>query len=173
MEIKIMKKLIVVFMASMMLVSCRGAQTSRYEIRKTLTSFTAASGIEMNSEDAISLLFETACVESNLTHRKQLNDGPARGLWQMEPDTYRDIQVNFVAYRPELKKALDHMFGTSRKFSHIERNDEYAIVMARLHYWRVKGAIPKTLKGRAAYWKKHYNTALGKGTVDKYLKAVK
>ena len=29
----------------------------------------------------------------------------------------------------------------------------------------------KTKEGRAKYWKAHYNTELGKGTVEHYLKA--
>jgi hypothetical protein len=42
--------------------------------------------------------------------------------------------------------------------------------MARLHYRRVSEPFPSTIKGLAYYWKDHYNTAKGKGTVEDFLK---
>ena len=50
----------------------------------------------------------------------------------------------------------------------IWRKDGTAI--CRIHYWRKPGAIPAEIEGQAAYWKRHYNTPLGRGTVEKYLK---
>ena len=42
----------------------------------------------------------------------------------------------------------------------------------RIFYRRKPGAIPGTLAGRAVYWKKYYNTLLGKGEVKGFLKKV-
>jgi hypothetical protein len=50
-------------------------------------------------------------------------------------------------------------------------NIAVAIAMCRIYYWRQPGSIPKTIGGRAEYWKKHYNTAGGKGTPEHYLEA--
>ena len=49
----------------------------------------------------------------------------------------------------------------------------YATTIARLIYWRVPRPLPAAsdLEGLAAYWKAHYNTAAGRGTVEHFLKA--
>ena len=44
-------------------------------------------------------------------------------------------------------------------------------LFARLHLLRCPGPIPDSLEGQAAYWKKHYNTILGKGTEEGYISA--
>jgi hypothetical protein len=38
-----------------------------------------------------------------------------------------------------------------------------------LFYTLRSDPVPVTLKGRAAYWKKHYNTKLGAGTEAEYI----
>ena len=48
----------------------------------------------------------------------------------------------------------------------------YGAAFARAYLLSVPESIPTTLKARAAYWKKYYNTSAGAGTVDKYLKRV-
>ena len=42
--------------------------------------------------------------------------------------------------------------------------------ICRLHYFRVKAPLPALydVDGRAAYWKAHYNTPLGAGTVEEF-----
>ena len=54
----------------------------------------------------------------------------------------------------------------------LETNIAYAIIMCRLKYRRVPKKLPKTVAGMGNYWKKYYNTDLGKGDpkefVDKY-----
>ncbi|KKL97553.1 hypothetical protein LCGC14_1833310, partial [marine sediment metagenome] len=42
---------------------------------------------------------------------------------------------------------------------------------ARLFLLTIPEEIPDTLEGQAVYWKKHYNTPLGKGTARKFVKA--
>jgi hypothetical protein len=44
------------------------------------------------------LLIYTGEVESDYRHRKQLEDGPARGYWQVEPKTAIDLLINSRAY---------------------------------------------------------------------------
>ena len=131
------------------------------------------------SEEAEDLLFMTAAHESRLgSYLKQIN-GPALGVYQMEPDTHEDIWVNFLEYRDELAWAVD--------FYDIKGDEEplvfdlrYATAMARVHYFRVKEALPKKdkfstyasyLKALSEYAKKYYNTELGKATADDYYKA--
>jgi hypothetical protein len=47
--------------------------------------------------------------------------------------------------------------------------DRFAVLMARIHYYRFPEAIPADLRGQAEYWKRRYNTTAGKGTPDKYI----
>jgi len=48
-------------------------------------------------------------------------------------------------------------------------NLRYSVAMCRIHYYRQPGAIPKDIQGQAEYWKKYYNTPMGKGTADDYV----
>ncbi|MEC4091593.1 hypothetical protein [Pseudoalteromonas rubra] len=50
-------------------------------------------------------------------------------------------------------------------------NPLLGMIFARLAYWMVECPIPATLAERAGYWKKHYNTRLGKGEVIHYIHA--
>jgi len=133
--------------------------------------------INMSSNTAVNLLLGTAAQESNFgTYLRQLGDGPARGVFQMEPDTEMDIWKNYLSYRPGLIKTIQTVVGVSNStmtsILHLEGNLIYQIIMARLHYRRVKEPLPDVndIKGLANYWKKYYNTALGKGTVEEFVK---
>ena len=55
----------------------------------------------------------------------------------------------------------------------LETNDLYACAMCRIHYQRVREPLPDAddLEGQAAYWKAHYNTPLGAGTVEHFIEA--
>ena len=58
--------------------------------------------IELWSPAAEELVLGTAIVESRLSFIKQIGSGPALGLWQIEPDTHRDVYDNFLEYREGL-----------------------------------------------------------------------
>ena len=66
----------------------------------------ALSKINLWSPSAEELVLGTAIVESGLTYIRQWGDGPALGLWQVEPSTQNDLYTNFLQYRPELGSAL-------------------------------------------------------------------
>lgn len=117
---------------------------------------------DLYSSEATDLLLGTAAVESAFgTYLRQLK-GPALGVFQMEPATFNWLQGVFE----------DHYVYISTKFpSDMEYDLKLAILMARLRYRVDRQAIPKTLMGQAEYWKRVYNTPLGAGTPEKYLKA--
>lgn len=122
------------------------------------------------------LLLGTALAESNLKARRQFGDGPARGLFQMEPATHDDLWANYLKFRPQLGAAVRLFIGQARPSADLlEFNDAYACAMARTLYLRVPKAVPAEgdLPGQAAYWKQHYNTPGGKGTVEHYLAAAR
>lgn len=124
------------------------------------------------SDAAVELLMLTAAVESNLgTYIKQIN-GPAMGIFQMEPATEQDIWKNYLVYKPSLKaKVLSLKANQSLIKQEMRWNLAYAIAMARLKYFRSPKPLPKNNKeDLAKLWKDVYNTHLGKGTVEKAIK---
>lgn len=123
------------------------------------------------SPEAVDLVYETAVVESgNFKYLKQIK-GPAIGFTQLEPETVWDCWENYIVFRNVLK----HFFEEELKFDHndlafcVLTNLALQVAFARIWYYRRPGKIPTTLEGRARYWKIHYNTIKGKGTVEHYL----
>lgn len=131
------------------------------------------------SEEAVELLLMTCAHESNGGEYIKQIEGPALGIYQMEPSTHDDIWNNYLTSKPRLSAdAWEQMGRTmySPKYLLIG-NLNYATAMARIHYWRVSEALPKRkdfsqrdwLELLAQYCKNHYNTYLGKATRHKYL----
>ena len=142
-------------------------------ISEVLTKLEKETNIKKTPE-AVNLIYETGMAESGYRALIQKGGGPALSFFQIEPATAKDIFNNYVEYREPLVEALIHLglAPMDLDFS-VKTNIAIAICMCRFHYRRVPSAIPKTKEGRAKYWKAHYNTELGKGTVEHYLKANK
>jgi len=122
----------------------------------------------LNSEDATELLMLTAAVESSLGYFiKQLGKGPALGIFQMEPATERDIWENWLQYRFELANFI-RLYVCPGGKNQLKWNIAYQILMCRLHYRRVAEPLPShtDVYAMGRYWKKHYNTYQGTGTIQ-------
>jgi hypothetical protein len=138
--------------------------------------------MRMYSEDASELVFLTGLVESKYEYIKQLGTGPARSFWQVEPFTAKDSIENYLFFRKKkLDRIADAMSMDSGKVALMSMNDldqalwtniATGIVFCRLKYWRVPHKIPNTVKGKAKYWKKWYNTEGGAGTVEHFLESI-
>ena len=131
--------------------------------------------MEMLTKDAEDLVLATAIHEGhNLKRITQYNGGPARSYYQIEPATLNDLYKNYLSYRPDKKELLDSfMIPMYDRVDNLVMNTAYATAACRLIYYRVRDAIPSTLEGKARYWKEHYNTHLGKGSVDDFISNVK
>jgi len=131
------------------------------------------------SNSAENLLLLTAAQESHAgTYIKQIG-GPALGIFQMEPDTHYDIWMNYIQYNPGLRTIANKFsafddplyhendFAFRRNAQQLVWNLNYAVILARIHYYRVPEPLPEydDVLGLAEYWKQHYNTPLGRGTV--------
>ena len=129
--------------------------------------------IDLYSDEAVNLLLGTCAQESAFgKYRRQLGNGPAVGIYQMEPFTYQDCHDNFLRYKPDLLSKILKVSGLTEFPAPEEliENDIFAACMCRIKYLRAPGVIPTTIVGQAQYWKEHYNTRLGRGTVEEYLK---
>ncbi len=145
------------------------AQLREYVIRPALEE------IGLYSMAAEELVLGTAAHESKLgTYLHQVR-GPALGVFQMEPATYRDIWVNWLPGQGDLAARLANIAGTDGAplADVMVFNLKFAAAMCRVFYRRIKAPLPAAgdLAGQAAYWKKYYNTALGKGTPEQYAAA--
>lgn len=134
------------------------------------------SKLRLYSKGAEELLVFTCAAESlGGTLLAQIK-GPALGIYQMEPNTYTDIWVNYIRARNQLATLMAIHFGCN-KIPEIERlvyDLHYATAMSRIHYLRVTQIIPdaKDVEGMWDYYKKYYNTEKGKAkkedTIKKY-----
>jgi major membrane immunogen (membrane-anchored lipoprotein) len=55
----------------------------------------------------------------------------------------------------------------------LEKNIAAGIIHCRLKYWRVPKKMPSSIEGQADYWKKYYNSELGKGDPEHFVEVVK
>lgn len=131
----------------------------------------------MFNDDAVELLVLTCAVESGGgTYLKQVN-GPALGIYQMEPDTHNDIWQNYISHKRDLALLMATNFDCLRipEEDRLIYDLKYATAMARICYARVKEEIPQkdNLVNLYNYYKTHYNTALGaaeqESSIQKYL----
>jgi hypothetical protein len=132
------------------------SQLSEFIIKPALTD------IHMLSDQVVSLLLFTCAVESHGgSYIKQL-EGPALGIYQMEPATYNDIWTNYIAQRQGLKLQLLYNFQAPimQDEQRLMYDLRYATVMAAIFYMRVEESIPKEMDFISMwdYYKKHYNT---------------
>ena len=137
--------------------------------------------IDLYSDDAVSLIYNTGLVESKYTYLQQIK-GPAKGLFQCEGWVAVDICKNYLKYRESLMKKvasackLEWFYFLEPNEADWEKilttNIAAQIIMCRLHYRRVPKPLPKTVEEQASQWKVYYNTAKGKGTVEKFLEIV-
>lgn len=130
------------------------------------------------------LLLGTAMAESGCEHTTQIGGGPARGYWQMEPDTARDIYRRFLLTSPQrqqIRNQIDALRAFVGSFTslggeyyiggEIGVNTRLACALARVRYMYDPDPIPTTTEDQAVYWKRVYNTEAGAGTVEEYVEA--
>lgn len=127
--------------------------------------------LQLYSESAVNLVMGTAAAESRMgTYIRQMGGGPALGLYQCEPATHDDIWANYLVYKAELAERIRSMVVNPS--SELLMTDlAYSTAICRVHYLRAKGALPAAddWNALAEYWKRAYNTVLGKGTVEHFL----
>ena len=130
----------------------------------------------LDSEEAREMIYKTGKAESGYKTLQQYGGGPALGFFQMEPNTAIDIWDSYVMYRPSYRDKLYSLgFDDGTLEFCLLSNIGLQAAFCRLHYRRVPAALPKVgdLEGQAKYWKKYYNSHLGKGTIKHFMEANK
>ena len=112
-------------------------------------------------ENAKKLLLETAAAETGLGEAVDHTWWTGVGLMQFDRIWFDDV-----------KQKVRECFGIDvdrAEYTDLRWSPLLSLVFARLKYRLVPSAIPDTIQGRAAYWKKYYNSELGKGTPEHYI----
>lgn len=118
---------------------------------------------ELLSDSAVNLLLGTAAQESRFgTFIRQLNGGPALGIFQMEPNTFEWLRELYAEKYPEIAQ---------RQAEELEWDLRLAILFARLRYRTVPQPLPSADSASqiALYWKKYYNTMSGSGKIEEFI----
>ena len=120
-------------------------------------------------ENAKKLLLETAAAETGLGEAVDTSWWTGIGLMQFDKIGFDDVKLRTSAH---VRQKVRECFGID--ISRAEHTDLrwsplLSLVFARLKYRLVPTPIPSTLQGRANYWKKWYNSELGKGTPEHYI----
>lgn len=119
------------------------------------------------SKEAEELLILT-CAQESLggTYIKQI-DGPALGIFQMEPKTHEDLWLSFLPRRTDLVyKILGAVrLQTKPPVEFLEYNLLYAAMMCHVRYMTIHEPIPAAtdILGLAKYWDAYYNSDSQKG----------
>lgn len=139
------------------------------QFRSLVSRVLQEMGPKYASDSAVELLMLTAAQESHLgKYLKQIN-GPARGVFQIEPKTEYSFWHHYLDRKPELadevakftSEHLDDDFD-------VEGNLPYQIAFARAYYWQFSAPLPRPsdIEGLALYYKMYWNSKEGKATVE-------
>jgi len=123
--------------------------------------------MDLYSESAVNLLLGTAAQESKMGYYIKQVKGPACGIYQIEPktaewlyDRYEDHYL--LAYRNTIHSISEQLVYDLA----------FQTVVCRLKYYSIKEPLPddpNDVWKLANYWKKHYNTHIGKGTPEEFV----
>ena len=126
-------------------------------------------GYGMNGT-ADELLIETAGAETNKGLTKDNGVLTAGiGLTQFDKGAFEDTKNRSEKYRQKIKNELKVDINLV-EWEMLAYSPFLALLFTRLKYKLIPEEIPLNIEDRAKYWKKYYNTMLGAGTIEHYLK---
>ena len=130
-------------------------------IERTLTEFDS----ELVTKVSVQLLLCTCAQESGFgTYLRQTN-GPAIGIFQMEEPTFEWLREYYTNKYPQI---------AGWEAREMEWDLKKAIIMARLRYRVAPDPLPEgeTAESLWPYYKKFYNSTLGKATEYDFINRV-
>ena len=119
-------------------------------------------------ETAKEMIIETAIAETGLGQIEDKTVGAGMGITQFDEMPFNDIKTRTMKLRPQIQKDLKIDISLVN-WDDLRFNPFLSLLFTRLLYWLKGDPIPATIEERAKYWKLHYNTKAGKGTVEHYL----
>lgn len=146
----------------------------RHLLRDVIRPALAELPPEYRTTAAEQIVLGTAAVESRLTWLRQHGAGPARGLWQMEGQTFADIRDRFLVGRPAIGRAFSRLAIAVRpEVDELCGNLFLGALCCRLKYMMAPRPLPQAhdVGGLALEWKQTYNTHLGAGKPEEFVRA--
>lgn len=123
------------------------------------------------SGHAVALMVETAAQETRLgAYRDRTDYAAGTGLCQIDEIAFNDIVARTAPRRRVLLKEHFDVDLSRIQYRELEHAPLLGMLFCRLHYILVPAPVPDTVEGRAAYWKRFYNTEAGRGTPGEYLR---
>lgn len=117
------------------------------------------------------LILETIGAETERGTYKDPSTFAGMGLCQFDKLPFKDTQDRTsTATKAKVYKGLGINIDLV-KWEDLRYNPLLSILFCRLKYLLVRDPIPALVDDRARYWKKWYNSILGKGTEEHYLYA--
>lgn len=123
------------------------------------------------NDNADRLLLRTAATETQFgtfPDSHPLTKGV--GLFQHDLIALRDIKLNSTEHFDVIEHELGYIMPNIL-LEDLAYNPELSAICARLTYMRVPAAIPIGLEAQGKYWKEHYNTVAGKGSVKHFIES--
>ena len=152
------------------------------QIKDLIKDICVQMGEKYAKQEALDIVYATGLVESKYEYIEQIGTGPAKSFWQVEPETAVDNCRNFISKRPELLQVCSDILGIDPYYFIDAQPDDWdwilrtniaaGILHCRIKYWRVPEPIEEGEEGLAKYWKEHYNTVEGAGTIEHFLSLV-
>lgn len=136
----------------------------------------ALQAIGLWSEAAEELVTGTCFVESSLNYVKQVGGGPAVGIAQIEPATYKYLRDKIVDDCLDGKNDLSKKICNVLNMAHPPTSPDFlignltaSVIFCRLKYYLNPDPLPAEhdYAAMAAYHKKIYNTPMGDADVDR------
>lgn len=148
-------------------------QLRDYLIRPVLKYMEPAFGLGVSCPQAVNLLLGTAAHESLGGKYIVQVGGPAKGIYQIEPATEQSLWDNYLAYREDKASLVRSLASQRLGRGDLTWNLAYQTAMCRVKYWTADfdwPDDPNDIEALAKIWKKRYNTHLGAGTEEQFVK---
>lgn len=126
-----------------------------------------------DEENFILLLMETVAIETNFGFYVTQIKGPALGVFQIQPSTFRSLNKNYLRLNPEIKEKIDlYRRNDLTDEENLTYNLKYQIAYAAVLYI-ANGCHTRDLSSknnRARIYKIYFNSLEGKATISDFIR---
>jgi len=123
-----------------------------------------------NASRATVLLLATAAVETSLGKVTDKTLYAGMGLCQFDKIPFYRVRDKSMKHRKKILKNL-HIDIRLVEWEDLRYNPFLSLLFCRLYYLQVSEPIPNLPVEMAHYWKKYYNTYLGKGKIKHFVRS--
>lgn len=126
---------------------------------------------KIDSPAARQFMLAVAAQESRCgEYFKQLGDGPAQGIWQVEPATLHDLHINYLSYESQLDRHLFALLPMVDITDPMISCPLYNCGVARLCIYRQPCPMPELndREGMFQVYKTYYNSVRGAATISEW-----